>query len=333
MFAALLFASVSVSRAQEKDDNLLTNASFGLKLEESGLPMGWHGLYSQPPEGYRFSVVDTGHNGKRSLQITGKGKFGVVSGPRAPVDRALRYRASAWIKIEGEENSAADVKFHYFNKEGRYIDQSRVTFITPATKGWHQLQVVDQLELFPDAAEIQIAVAVAGNADAWFDGLSFTAKKEARPAVVNMTANGDMEDIVADRVAGWGAHVAAGGKVTGVADDKVMHGGKRSLHLTGSGEWISGGSALVRVVRGKECTLTAFAKSKKGRPNIGIIYMKDGEFLGATLSDELPTSDEWQTLKVTAKLEDFPTATHFGAICGGKEELDAWFDDFVFSAK
>ena len=37
----------------------------------------------------------------------------------------------------------------------------------------------------------------------WFDDLELTAREEKRPAVVNLVANGDMEDLAADRPAGW----------------------------------------------------------------------------------------------------------------------------------
>jgi hypothetical protein len=330
--AAGLLVPCAMQAAEPAVKNLLANASFEEKVAADGLPLDWNGFHSEPADGYRHAIADTGHTGKHSLQVVGKGKFGVVRGPRLPVDRTLRYRASGWVKIEGEDNSAADVKFHYYDKEGRYIDQTRVTFLTPATKGWQQLNVVDQLEQFPEAAAIELAVAVAGNADAWFDDLTLNSAEEDRPAKINWVANGDMEDTVADRVAGWGAYVAEGGKVTGRSDGAERHGGKRSLHLTGEGAWISTGSVRVRAKHDHVYKLSAFVKSKKGPATIGLAYFKEGEFLGVTASEAIEPGDEWKPLSVESKLEDYPTATHIVALGSGMEEIDAWYDDVVLIA-
>ena len=111
---------------------------------------------------------------------------------------------------------------------------------------WHKLTVLDQQEQFPEGlAEIELAVALAGatKATAWFDDLQLTTEPLKPGEKINLAPNGDMEDALDGLPSGWGIHVAEGGEVEGKAVTDEKHGGERSLHLAGKGEWDRGGHA------------------------------------------------------------------------------------------
>ena len=296
---------------------------------KDGLPDGWNGWFFQPTAGYHLQIVNEAHTGKKSLLLEGSGQFGVIRANRLPLDRTQRYRGQAWIKIEGKGNVAADVKFHYYRADGSYIDQTRTVHITPRSTGWHKLTVVDQQEQFPDATEIELAVALAGatKATAWFDDLQLTTEPLKPAGEVNLVPNGDMEDVLDGRPSAWGIYVAEGGEVEGSIDADVHHGGERSLHLVGKGEWIAAGSPRIRLDRRKQYQATVFAKAKHGAPKLTIGYLADGKFLGKTDSEKQIAGDDWQQISVKAEADKFPEATHLSIICGGLESLDAWFDD------
>jgi hypothetical protein len=146
-------------------------------LGNNGLPATWRGVGEQPNGGYQFRVVEGGRSGDKSLSIQGKGRFGVVSTNFVQIDPKMRYRARGWVKIEGEPQAAADVKFHYFDADRRYLGQTRIPFVAPPTKEWTQLEVTDRVAEFPKAKWIQVAVALAGNGKASYDDLELTAHR------------------------------------------------------------------------------------------------------------------------------------------------------------
>lgn len=326
-FALNIAMSGTIPAEEKAAKNLVSDPSLEGPPAAEGLPSGWNGHAFNPEDGYKARIGDVGHSGKHSLIIEGKGNWGVVRANRVAIEPGKRYRASGWVKIEGDDKAAADVKFHYYSKDGSYIDQSRIAFINPRTPGWQQISVTDQLEQFPEAAEIEVALALAGNGKAWFDDLELTARDEKRPAVVNLVANGDMEDVAADRPAGWVVLAAEGGKASGATDEKIHHGGKRSLHFSGEGDWIAAGSAMVRLDQDLAYKAAAFAKIAKGSPVLSVAYFKDGMYLGSVTSDAKQPGDDWVELSMDVDGKQYPEANHISVALTAAGEIEAWLDD------
>jgi hypothetical protein len=319
----------SDSPAADKAANLISDPSLEAAPAADGLPQGWNGHFATPEGGYHFGIADVGHSGKHSILIDGKGDWAVVRANRVRIEPSKRYRTSGWVKIEGDDRAAADVKFHYYRQDGSYIDQTRVAFINPRTKGWQKISVVDQLEQFPDAAFIETACSLAGNGKAWFDDFYMTAREEKRLAVVNLVANGNMEELAADRPAGWTILAAEGGKSSGVAEEKIKHGGERSLHFSGEGDWIAAGSSQVRLNPELAYRATAFVRAAKGQPVLTIAYFKGGEYLGNVTSEAKAVGEEWTELTVSADPKQYADATHISVGCTASGEIDAWLDDVI----
>jgi hypothetical protein len=328
----IAICAAAVHGADDRQTNLVSDPSLEAAPAADGLPKGWNGHAFNPEEGYRLAIADAGHSGKHSLLIEGKGEWAVVRANRVAIEPGQRYRASGWVKIEGDDKAAADVKFHYYRKDGSYIDQSRIAFINPRTPGWQKLAVSDQLEQFPDAAYIEPALALAGNGKAWFDDLELTARDEKRPAIVNLVANGDMEELAADRPAGWLIVTAEGGKSSGAADEKIKHGGSRSLHFSGEGDWIAAGSSLVRLNQDLSYKATAQVRVAKGQPVLSVAYFKDGTYLGNTTSEATQPGDTWTELSVNPDAKQFPEANHISVGLTAAGEVEAWLDDVTLVA-
>ena len=328
----VLLVSAAVSLGAEPR-NLVDNPSLEDIPAADGLPRGWNGFHSEPAGGYSVAIVEPGHTGQRSLKVTGDGKFVVVRANRLDIDRTKRYRAEGWAKIEGHDTAAADVKFHYYAADGTYLGQSRIGFVAPRTPGWQRITVTDQIELFPKATAIELAVALAGQGTAWFDDLRFTAREEARPAAVNWIANGDMEDIGADRPGGWHVATSEGGHVTCRSDDKIRHAGERSLYLKGNAEWSAAGSVKVPIDRTQAYLLTGFVRAKAGRAHLSIVYFEGDNFLGHTAAEPVAADETWQKQSLAIDAADYPAATHVAAVASGAGDVEAWFDDLILTAK
>jgi len=84
--------------------------------------------------------------------------------------------------------------------------------------------------------------------------------------VVNLVANGDMEEIGRRPAGGLERTRRRRRKVERHDDEKVFHGGKRSLHFSGEGDWIAAGSAMVRLNQDLNYKAAASARVAKGRP-------------------------------------------------------------------
>ena len=313
------------------DEILNKEPSFEGPPQPNGLPQGWEGTRSEPLGRYRFQITDEAHSGKKSLLMEGSGQYCVTWAEMLPVDRTQRYRARGFVKIEGDEKAAADVKFHYYGEDRRYLGQSRVGFVNPRTKGWQLITVTDELDLWPAAKYIGVAVAIAGDGKAWFDDAGVTATpRQAGP--VNLVANGDMEDVAADRPAGWHIIGSEGNKPVASTDILVKKSGRQSLHLSGNGEWVAGSSPSIPIDRTKGYSLTGWAKVKRGKALVSWAYFADGQFLGHTESEPI-AAGEWQSRTVEADLGKYPTATHLAAVASAQGDAEAWFDDFIASPK
>jgi len=128
LFVALGIAATS--RAEEKAaKNLLTDPSLETAPRPMDYPLVGMAMPSIRRKAIKPRIADAGHTGKHSLLIEGKGQWGVVRANRVAIEPGKRYRASGWVKVEGDAKAAADVKFHYYRKDGSYIDQSRIAFI------------------------------------------------------------------------------------------------------------------------------------------------------------------------------------------------------------
>jgi hypothetical protein len=167
----------SLLTAQEKKthepapENLLSDPSLEGSELGPGVPEGWRPIFSQPDSAYRSQIVEGGRTGKRSLEIQGDGDFGVVAGNLVALDRKKRYAVRGWVKVEGEEAATAGIKFHYYDAEGVYIDQTIRGHVMPASKGWQFITVVDEADRVPKAKQIGLAVALTKKCKAQYDDL------------------------------------------------------------------------------------------------------------------------------------------------------------------
>ena len=195
-YLVFTFSALSISAGltqklpaeQLKPINLVQDNSLEGPLGGHELPKDWQGRFSSPNEGYQFRVVDKGRTGDKSLLIHGEGKFGVVSTNKVRIDQNMRYRARGWVKIEGDAQAAADVKFHYFDDSQQYLGQTRIVYIAPPTKDWTMLEVTDRVADFPAARWIQVAVAMVGKGKSWYDDLELTThRRDNLPSDFDLT--------------------------------------------------------------------------------------------------------------------------------------------------
>ncbi len=151
--------------------NLITDPS----LEETSVgekfPTGWGSGNLVPPNTYRFSVVDGGRTGQRGWMIEGNGQYAVIPTTRPQVDRAFRYGARGWVRLEA---GSAQLKILYFDGSGRYIGENR-SVVTNKRGEWHQLTMIDDLANWPEARQLSLALTLIGTGQAVFDDLEFTA--------------------------------------------------------------------------------------------------------------------------------------------------------------
>jgi hypothetical protein len=307
--------------------NLIKSPSFEEPPGTGGLPEGWTGLNSVPAEGYRCSIAGEGRTGAKSLHLEGEGQYGVVWGERLPIDRAQRYRARGYVRIEGDERAAADVKLHYYGAAQEYLGQSRVGYVNPRTPGWQLTTVTDEIERFPNAAFVGVALALSGNGRAWFDDIELHAAPEERgPA--NYVSNGDMEDVAADRTAGFTPVAAPGGKVVSSSSEYQPQHGQRCLVLKADGDWAACASMQIDIDRSTTFTLTGFVRVSTGEAKISIAYFDaDGTYLGSSDS-EITAAPRWHELTVSTEFDRFPQAVRFNATAVVHAYAEADFDEF-----
>ncbi len=330
VFCVLLGLSGMVAIADDQPENLIAEPSFEGDLGDNGLPAEWYGLHTMPAGAYEYAIVDEAHSGQHSLRIEGRGQFGVAWGEKLPVERGRQYMARGWVRVEGDVNAAADVKLHYYGSGQQYLGQSRIGWVNPRTSGWQFITVTGQTELYPEAEYVSIAVALAGNGEAWFDDIElFIAGDE--PETVNYVANGDMEDVAADRPGGWYLFVSEGDQGECSIETENPHGGLQCLHLVGDAESCSAGSVQIPIEPDQQYELTGFVRSTTGSGRLAIAYFKDGEYIGVTRGAG-SAEESWQAQTVTTEFEAFPDATHIAAVVMGTGEFEAWFDDLRINA-
>jgi hypothetical protein len=306
--------------------NRVKSPSFEEPPGADGLPEGWTGPTAVPPDGYRFTIADDGRTGTKSLRLEGDGQYAVISGEMLPLDRELRYRASGWVRIEGDELATADVKLHYFDAARQYLG-STPGWVTPRAMGWQRVTVRDQSEAIPAARFLGVGISLTGRGAAWFDDIELHAAKEER-GPVNYVSNGDMEDVAADRPAGFSPVAAPGGKVECRTGEKQPQAGKRCLALKADGEWAACGSRQIDVDRGATFTLTGFVRVSTGEAKLSIGYFDaEGKYLGGSDS-EVTEAARWRELTVATEFDRFPQAVRFNAVAVVHAYAAADFDEF-----
>ena len=161
---------------------VVANSSFEEKVDGTGLPPGWGSFYAMPAGSYRYSIAELARTGMKSMRIEGDGTFGVIPANRVEIDRTKRYVARGWVKIQGDAEATADVKFHYYAADGRYLGQTRIGHVSPTTDEWQFVTVTDRASSFPQAKFVGLAFAATGKVEAWFDDLELIAfDKETLP--------------------------------------------------------------------------------------------------------------------------------------------------------
>ena len=172
LFAALCW-TVLTAAGQERT-NLIHNPS----LEEAipgnlKLPPSWSG-WPGADTTFRREVVEGGRTGKKCLKISGDGDHGVVFVGQVNLDRNKRYALKGWVKIEGDGDARAQIKFNYFHNS-EYLGLSETVSVTPDQEGWQQLERTDRAEQAPGASLISVSCVLWGKGTAWFDDLEFVA--------------------------------------------------------------------------------------------------------------------------------------------------------------
>lgn len=145
--------------------NLVNDPSLEDTAVGERFPKTWGNGNLIPTDAWDFEVVEGGRTGKRSWRIEGDGSAATVPTNRPPVDRAYRYAARAWVKVEA---GMARLGLLYFDKNFRYID-GRSSSTTTVSRGWHQLTMIDDFANHPDAAYVSLAFVMVGPGKAVFD--------------------------------------------------------------------------------------------------------------------------------------------------------------------
>ncbi len=331
MIRRLLMSAVAcvliIGGAQSQSKNLIVNGTFEAALGGESLPEGWF-RFAEPGEGYKFTVGVGGRSGK-ALLIEGAGQYGGVVSTRIELDRAQRYAARGYVKIEGDTNATATVKLDYYAADGKFLGSSVSGFITPTHKGWQVVGVCDKQGEFSEAKSIAAVVALTGKGKAWFDDLELIASP-ASPG--NLLTNGSIDAVVADKPTQYYMGTSEGGKVTMTANAQNPKDGSYALNLKGNSEWAVAGHERVKFDKSKTYTLSGFARARTGTAQIKIDYFEGDKYLGMTFSDEV-TGSEWTRRVVVSSASEYPTATHISATCVGLGEMDCDFDGLVLMAK
>ena len=165
-------ADVTPEAAKGVSQNLITDPSF----ENTGLtqlPRDWRAWTNEDSD-FRCEVVNGGHNGQRSLRISGKGVRGVVFGNDIKADRTKRYALKGWAKFEGDKDARAIIKFNYFHGSD-FLGVHDLVGVTADQPGWHLFEKTDALDMYPQADHIYAMCHVEGSGTGWFDDLELVA--------------------------------------------------------------------------------------------------------------------------------------------------------------
>ncbi|MDA1018095.1 MAG: protein kinase, partial [Planctomycetota bacterium] len=151
--------------------NLINDPSLEGTASGEAYPKTWGNGNLIPKDAWRFKVVEGGRTGKRAWMIEGDGDAATVPTNRLPVDRAFRYAARGWVKVE---SGMARLGLLYFDKNRRYLKTSHSTATIPRGE-WHQLSMLDDFANHPEAAYVSLALVMVGKGKAVFDDLELLA--------------------------------------------------------------------------------------------------------------------------------------------------------------
>ena len=151
--------------------NLINDPSLEGTASGEAYPKTWGNGNLIPKDAWRFEVIHGGRTGKRGWMIEGDGDAATVPTNRPPVDRAFRYAARGWVKVE---SGMARLGLLYFDKNRRYLKTSHSTATIPRGE-WHQLSMLDDFANHPEAAYVSLALVIVGKGKAVFDDLELLA--------------------------------------------------------------------------------------------------------------------------------------------------------------
>ena len=309
--------------------NLIVNGSFEEPLGDNGIPKDWY-LSGDPTDAYKASVVPGGRTGAKALQLEGAGKWGVASANRVEIDRSMRYTARGYLKVEGPD-AQATIKFDYSDDQGNYIGTTDYGQLGPGPAGWRLISIPDRSGDFPKAKTMNVGLVLMGKGKAFFDDIELTA--DALPAAsANLLANGNMECLLGEKVAGYWTSSNEGGKCEWTASADTPKEGQHCLHVKGSCEWTAADCDKIKREPSKTYTLTGWVRVKSGEAQIKINGLKGDQWLDHVLSDNVSGHD-WQQLTVTLEPSSLPEATYISACVVGLGDVEADFDDLVLTAK
>ncbi|MEX2216273.1 MAG: hypothetical protein WD768_19335 [Phycisphaeraceae bacterium] len=329
----LLFAVAAVPSIAAEDKpaakNLLGDGSFE-DIAVGALPAGAN-LFSSPENAYKAAAVEGGRTGKRSLLIEGEGSFGVLSLHRGELPSKFRFALNGYVKIEGDSETKATIKFDLFKASGEWIASSTAGDLTGEKKDWQLISVIDSFANYPEARSFTVAVALVGKGKARFDDVEFVALN-AKDLPDNLLANGSFENVLGNKPGNIWIGAAEGGKVEALSSTDKPKDGKHCLQLKGDAEWAVATLEKAKIDPKKTYTVTGYVRVKSGAGQIKLDYFNGDEWLGSTFGEDAFPGD-WQEQKVESELSSYSNATHIAATCVGTGEFEVFFDRVVLTGK
>jgi hypothetical protein len=154
--------------ADEKKD-LLTNGGFEKLVNDQ--PVGWIWGAEGGEADVKISK-DRPKEGKQSLRITGNAAWAAaIATDRVTIERGKTYVLTGYARAP---RGQAMIKFDYFNGD-QHVGQT-FTELVQGTDDWQKVTVRSETASYPTATHLAPTVAILGDADGYFDGLTMTAE-------------------------------------------------------------------------------------------------------------------------------------------------------------
>jgi hypothetical protein len=310
--------------AAQDATNLVEDPGFEQAKPGAELPRPWT-QWKSDRSTYAPSIASGGHGGTQCLQVTGEGGETAINGKTIDVSPGERYLLSGWTRAEGDKTARATIQLVYWSKEGKWLGNSTFGETFGDSAEWRRLASVSQLEKFPDARSLSIALTFSGKGTAQFDDLVLS--KVSAPAPGNLIVNGDLEVWSEEMLVSW---FVGSPKESPIQARRVVENpkvGASCVGLSGKSPWANITSAQVAPDKAKELRASAHVKVRKGQAHVQIGYFGQGKWLGS--SDSAPSSSgDWTELSVDVDAAKLKAATHVTvAVIAGGEELDVLIDD------
>jgi len=308
--------------------NLLPDGGFEGPLSDTGLPVGLNTFQAKDAT-IKATVVAAGRTGK-ALRIEAKGAHAGVGLKRLPVAPRQQLALRGWVRVEGGENTRAVVKLDYLRADGSWLAMTSAEPVTSKQAGWQLVALTDLPEAVTDAAIVCPVVAVEGDGCAWFDDMEMVSRPVEQTAT-NLLQNGDFEWVAAGQPRLFGlSRKPREAAVVCACSDREPRTGWYSLQLSGNVNYAVAYGPGVTAVPGRRYVLKGFARSSRGDCRLKLDYVRDGVFLGQTVSPRI-SGMEWQELTVVSEVERYPEATRVAAAAVIEGDAEAWFDDLVLT--